>query len=60
MTEYDLAERTKKFSVEVIRVLKKIKSDQLNQNIIFQLLKINFFCLIFMRRARKPLYLNHN
>ncbi|MFH1546004.1 MAG: four helix bundle protein [Patescibacteria group bacterium] len=39
MPDYDLAERTKKFSTEVIRVLKKIKFDQLNQNIIFQLLK---------------------
>ena len=38
MVGYDLAERTKKFSIDVIRVVKKIKVNYLNQNIISQLL----------------------
>ena len=37
--DYDLAERTKKFSIEMIGVLRKIKPNYLNQNIISQLLK---------------------
>ena len=37
--EYDLAERTKKFSLEIIRVIKKIKLSYLNQNTIAQLLR---------------------
>ena len=39
MVEYNLAERTKKFSLEVIRVVKKIKLSYLNQNTISQLLR---------------------
>ncbi|MCF7836952.1 four helix bundle protein [Candidatus Gracilibacteria bacterium] len=37
--QYDLEERTKKFAVAVIRVVKKIKMNYLNENIIRQLLR---------------------
>jgi four helix bundle protein len=37
--EYDLADRTKKFSISVVKLLKKIKPNYLNQNIISQLLR---------------------
>ena len=37
--QYDLEERTKKFSIEVIRTIKKIKICYLNENIIKQLLR---------------------
>ena len=39
MVEYDLAERTKKFSLDTIRVVKKIEVSYLNQNTISQLLR---------------------
>jgi four helix bundle protein len=39
MTGYDLAERTKKFSLEIIRVVRTIQTTYLNQNIISQLLR---------------------
>lgn len=37
--KYDLEERTKEFSISVIRVVKKIKITYLNENIIRQLLR---------------------
>ncbi|HDO23856.1 MAG TPA: four helix bundle protein [bacterium] len=36
---YDLEERTKKFSKNIIDLLKRIKKDEINKNLIFQLIK---------------------
>jgi len=37
--QYDLEERTRKFSKNIIGCLKKLKTDELNKNIILQLIR---------------------